>query len=100
MGDCITIRQAATWVDDEESSEFSERQNLLREERRMMEVKIRIKRKQLDELLSNKRLSAEKVFEEMMKRRVHHRQIVEGHWKPWLQSIPEVQDEIDITVEK
>jgi DNA polymerase III delta prime subunit len=80
-------------VDDEESSEFSERRNLLREERRMMEVKIRIKRKQLEELLSNKKLSGEKVLEEMMMRKVFHGQIGEGQWKPRLQSIPEVQDE-------
>lgn len=83
--------------DEEEGSEFSERRNLLREDPRMTAVKIRIKRKQLEELLGNKRLSAEKVLEEIMLRRKvehdHHEQIGEEHWKPRLQSIPEVQEE-------
>ncbi|KAJ1698469.1 hypothetical protein LUZ63_006981 [Rhynchospora breviuscula] len=96
MGKCITIRHEMTWVDDEEgSSEFSERRNLLmKEEERVTEKKIRIKRKQLEELLRNKKLSSEKFLEELLSRKqVSHEHNREGHWKPRLQSIPEVQDE-------
>ncbi|KAJ4816358.1 Porphobilinogen deaminase [Rhynchospora pubera] len=96
MGNCITIRHEITWVDDEEGSvEFSERRNLLmKDEERATETKIRIKRKQLEELLRNKKMSAEKVLEELLRRKeVSHEHNREGHWKPRLQSIPEVQDE-------
>jgi predicted HTH transcriptional regulator len=97
MGNCIVIQHERSWVDDEEDDfEFSEKQNgkWLGEKERMVEVKVKITKKQLQELLGSKRMPIEKALEEIMQKgSVCREQFKEGQWRPRLQSIPEVQEE-------
>ncbi|KAJ1698466.1 hypothetical protein LUZ63_006978 [Rhynchospora breviuscula] len=97
MGNCIVIQQERTWVDDEEDDfELSEKQSAhwVAEKERMVEVKIKITKKQLQELLGSKKMPIEKALEEIIRKgSVCREHVKEGHWRPRLQSIPEVQEE-------
>ncbi|KAJ3698932.1 hypothetical protein LUZ61_002637 [Rhynchospora tenuis] len=94
MGNCVVIQRETTWLNEEEDDwEFSERSSL-RETETTTEVKIRITKKQLEELLNSSKLPLEKVLEEIVNNGVVcHEHNKEGHWKPRLQSIPEVIEE-------
>lgn len=97
MGNCVVIQQERSWVDDEEDDfELSGKQSgeYLGEKERMVEVKVKITKKQLQELLGSKRMPIEKALEEIMRRgSVCREHVKEGQWRPRLQSIPEVQEE-------
>lgn len=98
MGNCIVIQQERSWVDDNEEDDFqsSEKQsgNWLGEKERMLEVKVKITKKQLQELLGSKRMPIEKALEEIIRKgSICREHMKEGQWRPRLKSIPEVQEE-------
>jgi hypothetical protein len=94
MGNCCVLQRETTWLneeDEEENWELLERSSLQTE---MTEVKIRVTKKQLEKFLTSNKLSLEKVLEEIVRNGVvSHDHIREGHWKPRLQTIPEVFEE-------
>jgi hypothetical protein len=94
MGNCCVLQRETTWLneeDEEENWELLERSSLQTE---MTEVKIRVTKKQLEKFLTTNKLSLEKVLEEIVRNGVvSHDHIREGHWKPRLQTIPEVFEE-------
>lgn len=91
------LQPARTWADDEEddfnpSEKRSE--SCLGEKEAMMAVKIKITKKQLHELLGNKRMPIEKALEEIMRKGALCRdRMREAQWRPRLQSIPEGLEE-------
>ncbi|KAJ3696023.1 hypothetical protein LUZ60_001400 [Juncus effusus] len=105
MGNCVVIQRERTWADDdyEEDFGFSENPKKIwqynvknpQKEERFEEVKIKITKKQLKELVGSKRsTSIEKALEEIINRGiVYHEHVKEEHWKPRLHSIPESLEE-------
>lgn len=97
MGNCAASRHAVSWVDGDDWGSPSPERGEDGEERKGVEVKIRITRRQLQELLEkaaggDKELPVEKVLADIMNAGEvvgRHHQHGEAHWKPALQSIPE-----------
>ncbi|KAG8078190.1 hypothetical protein GUJ93_ZPchr0007g3725 [Zizania palustris] len=109
MGNCFkSQRAAAPWADDDEWGEEEEEQHQLQEEKEMaalekmerVEVKIRVTRRQLQELLEKaaagegkKGRPVEKVLAEMISSgKACYEQEAAAHWSPSLQSIPEADE--------
>lgn len=97
MGNCIVIQQERSWVDEDEDNDFewSDHEKQSEKERIMLEVKVKITKKQLqDLLLGSKRMPIEKALEEIIRKgSICKDHIKEAQWKPRLQSIPELQEE-------
>ncbi|KAF0918939.1 hypothetical protein E2562_027490 [Oryza meyeriana var. granulata] len=103
MGNCLKSQRAAvSWVDDDEW-EDEEQQHLHEmaavDKMERVEVKIRVTRRQLQELLEKaagdgKGRPVEKVLAEMISSgKVCYEQEATGHhWRPLLQSIPEADE--------
>lgn len=90
------LQKETTWVNEEEEEEREEllERPSLRETEKMTEVKIRITKKQLEKFLTSNKVPLEKILEEIVSNGVvRHERIRDGHWKPRLQSIPEVVEE-------
>ncbi|KAG8055126.1 hypothetical protein GUJ93_ZPchr0001g30001 [Zizania palustris] len=110
MGNCFKSQRAAaasTWADDDEWEEKQKQQQQLQlqlkemaavEKMERVEVKIRVTRRQLQELLEKaagegKGRPVEKVLAEMISSgKVCDGQEAAGHWRPALQSIPEADE--------
>lgn len=95
------IQQARSWVDEDEDEEDdfdfeSSDEKQSEKQRIMLEVKVKITKKQLqDLLLGSKRMPIEKALEEIIRKgSICKDHIKEGQWKPRLQTIPELQEEI------
>uniref|UniRef100_A0A0E0C8Q9 Uncharacterized protein n=1 Tax=Oryza meridionalis TaxID=40149 RepID=A0A0E0C8Q9_9ORYZ len=102
MGNCFkSQRAAASWADDGEWEDEEEQQQLHEmaavEKMERVEVKIRVTRRQLQELLEKaagegKGRPVEKVLAEMISSgKVCYEQEAAG-WRPSLQSIPEADE--------
>lgn len=107
MGNCLKLQRAASWADGDEWEEEAEvcskaaAASAAAEEKKV-EVKIRVTRRQMQELLEKaggkaKGRQVEEVLAELMTcGRVCYQQQLEemrGHWRPALYSIPESADE-------
>ncbi|KAL5229088.1 hypothetical protein ABZP36_017353 [Zizania latifolia] len=107
MGNCFKSQRAAaasTWADDDEWEVKEEKQQLQLKEMaavekmERVEVKIRVTRRQLQELLEKaagegKGRPVEKVLAEMISSgKVCDGQEAAGHWRPSLHSIPEADE--------
>ncbi|KAL5223087.1 hypothetical protein ABZP36_027800 [Zizania latifolia] len=104
MGNCFkSQRAAASWADDDEWGEEEEQHQLQEmaalEKMERVEVKIRVTRQQLQELLEKaaagegKGRQVEKMLAEMISSgKVCYEQEAAGHWSPSLQSIPEADE--------
>ncbi|WOL04928.1 hypothetical protein Cni_G13651 [Canna indica] len=106
MGNCIDLQKPVTWVDDEEDDWASSYRKQEEEEgingsgTSTTEIKIKISKKQLEELLrqvDSERLPLRRALADLVSSGGeswdmlnHHDQ--EGHWKPELKSIPEVPE--------
>jgi hypothetical protein len=107
MGNCLRPQRAATWADGDEWEEEAEVCTAAAEEEKKVEVKIRVTRRQLQELLEKagcgggrgdggkaKRRQVEEVLAELMTSgRVCYQQEMRRHWRPALYSIPEAAEE-------
>lgn len=108
MGNCLRPQRAATWADGDEWEEAkvcSKASAAAAAVEEKVEVKIRVTRRQLKELLEKagggsgygkqaKRRQVEEVLAELMTSgRVCYQQEMRGHWRPALYSIPEAVDE-------
>ncbi|XP_066310053.1 uncharacterized protein [Miscanthus floridulus] len=101
MGNCLKPQRAATWADgdewEEEAEVCSSKAAAAAVEEKRVEVKIRVTRRQLQELLEKagcggkaKRRQVEEVLAELMASgRVCYQQEMRRHWRPALYSIPE-----------
>ncbi|KAL6614341.1 hypothetical protein ACP70R_036611 [Stipagrostis hirtigluma subsp. patula] len=107
MGNCLKLHRAASWVDDDEWEAAGEEKEVgpaAVEKMERVEVKIRVSRRQLQELLEKAGgrdgkpgRQVEKVLAELMSSgTVCYREPEEmrgHHWRPSLYSIPEAADE-------
>lgn len=95
MGNCIDRQRVATWVDDEEEEYYCREEE--EEEKEEVsasrdQVKIKINKKQLNELVQ-RGLSVEQVVAEIMGRgHVCVEDSGRRQWRPALNSIPEVPE--------
>ncbi|XP_066315175.1 uncharacterized protein [Miscanthus floridulus] len=97
MGNCLRLQRAATWADGDEweAAEVCSKAAATAVEEKKVEVKIRVTRRQLQELLEKaggkaKRRQVEEVLAELMTSgRVCYQQEMRRHWRPALYSIPE-----------
>ena len=97
MGNCLKPQRAATWADGDEweAAEVCSKAAATAVEEKKVEVKIRVTRRQLQELLEKaggkaKRRQVEEVLAELMTSgRVCYQQEMRRHWRPALYSIPE-----------
>ena len=97
MGNCLRLQGAATWADGDEweAAEVCSKAAATAVEEKKVEVKIRVTRRQLQELLEKaggkaKRRQVEEVLAELMTSgRVCYQQEMRRHWRPALYSIPE-----------
>ncbi|XP_006644835.1 uncharacterized protein LOC102706701 [Oryza brachyantha] len=105
MGNCFkSQRAAASWADDGEWEDEEERQHQLHEmaaaeKMERVEVKIRVTRRQLQELLEKaagegKGRPVEKVLAEMISsgKVCYEQEAASRHWRPSLQSIAEADE--------
>lgn len=116
MGNCIDLQKAVTWVDDEDASVERQMMDearvtlLARSDREKeagsaglsTEIKIKISKKQMEELLrrvNGERVPLRQALAELVSSHgaeswgVGPSQEAEGgHWRPELQSIPEVPE--------
>ncbi|KAL6853495.1 hypothetical protein ACP4OV_019524 [Aristida adscensionis] len=106
MGNCLKLHRAASWVDDDEWEAAGEEAGATAaaagEKMERVEVRIKVTRRQLQELLEKKaggkrqgRQLEEVLAELMSSGTVCYRQPEEmkTHWRPALYSIPEAADE-------
>jgi len=107
MGNCLRPQRAATWADGDEWEEEAEVCSRTAAAAAAVEVKIRVTRRQLQELLEKagcggglgdggkaKRRQVEEVLAELMTSgRVCYQQEMRRHWRPALYSIPEAAEE-------
>src|SRR5688572_29442549 len=111
MGNCLRLRRAATWADGDEREEEAEHCSKAKaapaavEDK--VEVKIRVTRRQLQELLEKasgsggggkaSRRQVEEVLAELMTSGTvcypRQRDEIRRHWRPALYSIPEAVEE-------
>jgi hypothetical protein len=108
MGNCLRPQRAATWADGDEWEDEAEvcSKAAAAVEEKKVEVKIRVTRRQLQELLEKagcaggrgrgdgngkaKRRHVEEVLAELMASgRVCYQHEMRRHWRPALRSIPE-----------
>ncbi|KAL2944590.1 Leucine aminopeptidase [Bienertia sinuspersici] len=106
MGNCLRHDSKVHWagedwtpalMTDVEKSEIKkEEERHKKDEPKIREVKVKITKKQLEELLGNmsniqeQGLSPEQVIGKLVKVSVHYETHIHKSWKPRLQSIPEV----------
>ncbi|XP_062186417.1 uncharacterized protein LOC133889997 [Phragmites australis] len=103
MGNCCKLQRAASWVDDDEWEAAEDNGTAAVEKTERVEVKIRVTRRQLQELLDKamgrdgKVQQVEKVLEELMSSgRVCYQppeEMMREHWRPSLYTIPETAEE-------
>ncbi|XP_062208624.1 uncharacterized protein LOC133910123 [Phragmites australis] len=103
MGNCLKLQREASWVDDGEWEVAEGKGTAAVEKMERVEVKIRVTKRQLQELLEKaggrdgKVRQVEKVLAELMTSgRVCYQppeEMMRGHWRPSLQSIPEAAEE-------